>query len=134
MGINTAINPQANSISFAIPINMVRQLLPLLLEKGRVRRAALGVSVTDLSIEDAQRLGMNKRYGAFVVRVSRGGPAQQAGLKSGDLIVRVGDHAIRNSEKLRWYASLLAIGEPSDVEVQRGRQRLVLRVKPVELY
>ena len=133
VGINTAINPRANSISFAIPIAMVKQLLPALMAEGRVRRAALGISVADLSFEDAEQLGLKKRHGAYVVRLRQGGPAQLAGILPGDLIMRVAQDSVLNSEKLRWFASLLPLRVPSEVEVWRAGKRIVFQVKPAEL-
>lgn len=121
IGINTAINPEANSIGFAIPSDMVRELLPRLLKDGVIERAAIGVHVAD------------ERGGARILRVIPGGPSAAAGIQAGDLVVRVGDHDIADATMLRWRASLSKVGAPTPIHVMRNGKRLELTVVPVLL-
>lgn len=121
VGINTAINPEANSIGFAIPINMVRELLPRLLSDGVIERAAIGIHVAD------------ERTGARIVRTVPGGPAERAGLRAGDLVVEVGGHSIVDATSLRWWVSLARVGAPVDVVVLRDRARVTIPVIPALL-
>lgn len=133
VGINTAINQGANNIGFAIPVNMIVELLPQLLEKGRVDRAAIGVRVDDVSVEDQRRLELRDRKGALVVDVIRGGPAARAQVLAGDVVVELDGRAIRSPEQLRFRASLCPIGQDVPLVVMRGGKRLALVVKPAAL-
>lgn len=121
IGINTAINPEANSIGFAIPSDMVRELLPRLLKDGVIERGAIGVHVAD------------ERSGARIVRVIPGGPAEAAGIQPGDIVVRVGDHDIADATALRWRVSLSKIGSSTPLHVLRNGKRVELKVEPVLL-
>lgn len=133
VGINTAINQGANNIGFAIPVNMILELLPQLLEKGRVDRAAIGVRVDDVSAEDQERFQLADRNGALVVEVIRGGPAARAKVLTGDVVVELDGRVVRSPEQLRFRASLCPIGEDVPLVVMRGGQRLSLVVQPAPL-
>lgn len=133
VGINTAINQGANNIGFAIPINMIAELLPRLLKEGKVDRAAIGVHVDDVSPEDVARFALPDRRGAMIVRVVTGGPAHRAKMQAGDVLVEYGDHRITSPETLRWYASLSAIGKPVSAVVLRAGKRVRLSLSPVPL-
>jgi serine protease Do len=120
IGINTAIRQNANSIGFAIPINMVRELLPILLREGSVKRSALGVVVGSVVEGDpAKGRGSDKR-GAAIKMVMPGGGADRAGLSAGDVIVVFDGKAINDPNHLRWVASLGGVGKTVTVRVQRG--------------
>jgi len=83
VGINTAIIGGANNIGFAVPISLVKQILPQLKEKGRVDRGYLGVLLAPITQDMAEELKLESRKGALVAAVEKGGPAAQAGLKPG---------------------------------------------------
>ena len=110
VGMNTAIRQQANSIGFAIPINMIKELLPHLRTTGRVDRSAIGVHVASVRNEDVERLGLPRRGGALVRHVIPGGPAAAAGLRPDDVIVAFEGVEVVSPEKLRWQASLAGVG------------------------
>lgn len=133
VGINTAINQSANNIGFAIPIEMIKELLPRLLKDGRVHRAAIGVQVDDVSREDVVKGKLVDRRGAFIARVVRGGPAQLGGVQPGDILVEFDGHAIATPEQLRWRASLAPIGKEVPLAVVRAGVRHKLLVKPAPL-
>lgn len=133
VGINTAINQTANNIGFAIPVNMVRQLLPRLLKDGLVKRAAIGVQVADISPDDLRRLSLPDRMGAFVAQVVPQSPAELAGLVAGDVIVEFHKQPIRTPEDLRWYASLAPIGEEVSLSVLRSGKKKGLVIRPAPL-
>jgi len=120
VGMNTAIRRQANSIGFAIPVNMVKELLPRLIADGKIRRSAVGILVASLVADDLPRLGLKERRGAIVTRVMDGGPAAAAGLKVDDVIVRFQGHEIVGPEKLRWMASLAGVGKSATIDVIRA--------------
>jgi serine protease Do len=133
VGINTAINQGANNIGFAIPVNMIAELLPRLLRDGKVNRAAIGVRVDDVGPEDAKRLGLAGRDGALIVEVVPGGPADTGGVLPGDVVVQLDGRPIHSPEGLRFAASLARIGHATEVSVVRGGQRKTLHIKPVAL-
>ena len=112
VGINTAIRAEANSIGFAIPVNMVRDLLPRLLKDGEIKRSAVGVQVSSVLPDDVARLGLAVALGALVRVVVPGGPADVAGLE-----VERRDHGVRQQADQRPRAPALAR------ELGRYRQR-----------
>jgi serine protease Do len=119
IGINTAIRPQANSIGFAVPIDMVKELLPRLLKDGRIRRSAIGVVVSTVQAADVTRLRLPSETGALIRLVAPGGPADRAGLQPEDVIVGLGPDPIVSPERLRWIASLAGVGSKVPVRVIR---------------
>ena len=133
IGINTAINPQANTIGFAVPVNLAKEILPQLEQKGRVSRGWLGVAVQPISPDLADVMKLASQEGALVSQVTSGGPAEQAGLKRGDVIVRFGDHEIRRMRELPRAVASAAPGSEVDVVVLRNGERETRRVTVAEL-
>ncbi len=133
VGINTAIRARANSIGFAVPINMVKELLPHIIADGRVRRSAIGIEILDLAPEDATRLGLADTAGALVKRVLPGGPGDRAGLRVDDVIVAFNGEPVEAPQRLRWRASLAGIGKAVPVRVVRGKRTFDLTVTLGEL-
>jgi serine protease Do len=100
VGINTAINPQGKGIGFAIPVDALKDVLPQLLSTGKVARGRLGVAIQPIDNSLAKALGLDKPKGALVGDVELGGPAEKAGIRPGDLIIRVDQTEIGRSEEL----------------------------------
>jgi serine protease Do len=128
VGINSAINPQANTIGFAVPINMARDILPQLRAQGSVTRGWLGVTVQPVTPELADALGLPSTQGALVSQVAPDGPAAKAGIESGDVIVRFEGEEIRRMRELPWAVSRQPVGERVDVEVIRHGERKTVEV------
>ncbi|MEP7126000.1 MAG: trypsin-like peptidase domain-containing protein [Byssovorax sp.] len=133
VGINSAVRANANSIGFAIPINMVKQLLPTLLRDGKLRRSAIGVEVDPLNATDATRLHRPDHKGAWVTRVLAGGPAERAGLATDDVIVAFDGKPIEGPNELRWLASIAGVNKVATVRVARSERTFDLRVTLGEL-
>jgi serine protease Do len=133
VGMNTAIRARANSIGFAIPINMVKELLPRLLKDGHIRRSAIGVHVAPLLPEDRERLKLPDESGALVRVVVPGGPADRAGLRVDDVIVAFEGEAVPGPERLRWKASLAGVGHTATLRVIRGGRSFDIKVTLGEL-
>ena len=133
VGINTAIRAQANSIGFAIPINMVKELLPRVLKDGHIKRSAIGVHVSSLLPDDMERLKLSDQNGALVRVIVPGGPADRAGLQVDDVIQAFEGEALTGPERLRWVASLAGVGKPVTLRVVRGGRTFDLKVTLVEL-
>jgi serine protease Do len=133
VGINTAINPRANTIGFAVPINMAKEILPQLEEKGRVVRGWLGVAVQPVTPELADVMDLETQEGALVSQVSPDGPAAAAGLEPGDVIVRFGSTEIHRMRELPRVVAATAPGTKVDVVVLRDEERETKRVSLAEL-
>ncbi|MCE9679977.1 Do family serine endopeptidase DegQ [Shewanella sp. AS1] len=104
IGINTAIVAPGGGnvgIGFAIPANMVSNLVSQLIEHGEVRRGVLGVSGRDLDNELAQGFGLDTQHGGFVNEVMPDSAADKAGIKAGDIIVSINDKPIKSFQELR---------------------------------
>ncbi|MEM1350186.1 MAG: trypsin-like peptidase domain-containing protein, partial [Myxococcota bacterium] len=114
MGINTAVNAEAQGIGFAIPINMVKDILGQLKDKGRVERSWLGVFIDDVPPKMRRVIKMAKG-GALVRKVVPGGPAELARLASGDVILALGDEQVDDAAHLTWLAGHMEIGKVIDV-------------------
>lgn len=133
VGINTAIRARANNIGFAIPINMVRELVPRLLKDGRVNRSAIGIIVASVTVEDVSRLGLGARTGALVREVKAGSAGDRAGLADDDVILEFDGKPIAGPERLRWLASVAGVGSVVSVKVARGKRQFDLKLTLGEL-
>ena len=120
VGINAAVRANANSIGFAIPVNMVKQLLPMLLKDGKIRRSQLGLSVDPLNGLEAGRLHRPDRKGAWVKSVLPGGPAELAGIAPDDVVVAFEGKTVDGPNELRWLASIAGVGKVVKVKIARG--------------
>jgi serine protease Do len=129
VGINTAIRAQANNIGFAIPINMVKELLPRLIRDGTIERSAIGIRVAAPMPSDVERLGLEHRHGALVLDVIPGGPGDKAGIAKDDLVVGFQSEKVADPERLRWLASLAGVKNQVTVTVKRGKRTLKLSVR-----
>ena len=129
VGINSAISARAQGIGFAIPVNMIKTILPQLVDGGRVARSWLGVQIAPVSADLAQALGAKKTNGAAVVEVVPGGPAQLGGLREEDIIMKFDGKPIERHDDLPWLASTAGIGKTVDLEVLRGGKPTTLSVK-----
>ncbi|WP_338046347.1 S1C family serine protease [Polyangium spumosum] len=133
VGINAAVRANANNIGFAIPINMVKQLLPTLLRDGKIRRSALGVFVDALNPIEASRLRRPDRKGAWVQRVIAGGPADRAGLSPDDVIVSFDGKPVSDPNELRWLASIAGVNKTVTLRIARLERVFDVRVTLGEL-
>jgi serine protease Do len=129
VGMNTAIRRAANNIGFAIPVNMIKELLPRLLADGTVKRSAIGVVVAPLMPEDRERLKLPEESGVLVSVVVPGGPAEKAGLVVDDVILSFQGEALPSPDRLRWVASLAGVGKTVTLRVARGGRLFDLQLK-----
>ena len=133
VGINTAIRREANSIGFAIPINMVKVLLPILVSEGKITRSAIGISVRDLDAAAAEHLNRPDTKGALIVSVLPGSGADRAGLRPDDVVVGFDGTPVDGPNALRWLASLAGVGKSVTVKVVRGSRTFDAKVVLGEL-
>lgn len=127
VGINSMIFSRSggfDGLSFAIPSSVVRNVVQQLKEKGVVSRAWLGVYIQEVDKSLATSFGLSKPEGALIVEVARGGPADEAGILPGDIILALNHKPILYSGDLPHQIGLLAPGTRSDVLlVRHGKQQ-----------
>jgi serine protease Do len=136
VGINTAIlSPSGGNdgIGFAVPIDMARSVMERLINGGKVTRGYIGIFPQDLTPELAEAFNLSGQSGALVGGVMDGKPAELAGIKSGDVIVQVGDKKISNANELRLLVSQLAPGTRAEVKLIRGGHEKTVSVTVAEL-
>jgi serine protease Do len=132
VGINTAIFSQGGGnigIGFAIPVDLVKNLVPELETKGTVTRGWLGVSIQPLTPELARSFGLSKDEGALVGDVVAQGPAEKAGIKRGDVIVRYDGKKVDESSSLPALVAATPIGKTVPVEVMRDGKTKTINVE-----
>ena len=118
IGINTAIvGPTYQGISFAIPSDMVREVYDQLVRSGKVARGWLGVSMKDLSAQEAERRGVS---GVLVTRVLPDSPAAEAGIEPGDVITKFNGKPVNGAADLGLAVAWFKIGGKATVTVKRG--------------
>ncbi|MCJ7543708.1 MAG: Do family serine endopeptidase [Phycisphaerae bacterium] len=116
-------------IGFAVPSNMAKSVMAQLIETGKVTRGYLGVYIQDIDSQGlAESLGLPDRHGALVVDVKADSPAGQAGLKTGDVIVRIGDESVPDSQELRYAAARIQPGTVVRVDYYRDKKKHSLDV------
>ena len=136
VGINTAIFSRSGGnigIGFAIPINLVKELLPQLRGKGKVTRGYLGVLIQKVTPEIADSLGMDRGRGALVANVSKDGPAEKAGVKVGDVIIEFDGKEIKDSGDLPIIVARTPVDRKVRMKVLRDKKELQLTVSVGEL-
>lgn len=100
IGINTAIVAAGQGIGFAIPSSMAQDIIDQLRTEQKVRRGWLGVTIQNIDADTARALGLDKPEGALVADVTRGDPAEKAGIRAGDVIIAINDMPVENSSDL----------------------------------
>ncbi|MCB2188112.1 MAG: DegQ family serine endoprotease [Deltaproteobacteria bacterium] len=133
VGINTAIVAQGQGIGFAIPVNIVRSVMEQLKTKGRVVRGWLGVMIQPVTSDLAKKFGLEGTAGALVADVVANGPAAQAGMKRGDVVVKFDGKKVADWHYLPRLVALTPVGKSVEVEVIRGGEKTTLDVKLGEL-
>lgn len=128
VGINTAIasnTGQYTGYSFAVPVNIVKKVAADLLEFGSVQRAYLGVSIRDMDQKLADETNLNQIRGVYVNGISDGGAAQNAGMKAGDVIVKVGTIEVNNVPQLQEQIGKFRPGNKVPVTILRNGEEKV---------
>ncbi|WP_206606566.1 DegQ family serine endoprotease [Steroidobacter cummioxidans] len=136
VGINSMIFSQNGGymgISFAIPIEVAMHVHDQLIQTGHVVRGRIGVMVQNVDGELAQPFGLDRPRGALVSAVENGSPAARAGVKPGDVILKVDDHAIDQSNQLSSFISQRHPGDETTLTVWRAKQEQQLQVRVAEL-
>jgi len=111
VGINTAIDTRGQGIGFAISINSAKPVLDDLIQRGKVVRPFLGVSVSDITPNVRTRLGLTTSEGAVIAAVQSRGPADQAGLRAGDVITAINGKTVKD---LKGLLQTIRLNKPGD--------------------
>jgi S1-C subfamily serine protease len=133
IGVNTAILGERNAgIGFAIPIDRARRIAEDLIQHGEVREGYTGLEVEDLpAAQDGA--GRKAARGVAVAAVEPGSPAAAAGFRRGDVVEAVDGQPVASAEEYRFRVRDLPIGGAARVEVLRGKERVELSLRAVDL-
>lgn len=131
VGINTAIVSQTGAYagySFAVPVNIVKRIVDDLMDFGSVRRAVLGVVMSPITQEIADKLKLSSLNGVYIVEVSPGSAAEQAGVKKEDVLVKIDSVQVTNASSVQEMVSGFYPGDKATLTVIRGGKEKELEV------
>lgn len=131
IGVNTAILSPAGAnvgIGFAVPSSMAASVMDQLITHGKVERGRLGIGIQDLTPDLAEALKLGDLRGALIANVERGSAADEAGLKSGDVVVATDGRAVHGATDLRNRIGLTPAGRTIRLTVKRGDDEMVIAV------
>jgi serine protease Do len=120
VGINTAMNAQAQGIGFAIPVNIAKVIAPLLRQYGHAPRSWLGLYPQTMTTQLRKAFGIGDGKGALVADVVADSPADRAGLKTGDVILELDGKPIRRADDLQWLVGMRPAGTRVMLTLARG--------------
>jgi len=132
IGVNAAIIGGANTIGFAIPIAVVKQILPQLEKTGRVARGFLGVQPQPITQDMVDTLGLKSTQGALIADVVKGSPADKAGTKPGDVVVALNGRPVTDANQLTRDVGAIPPGQTVRLEVARDGKTRQIEVKLAE--
>ena len=131
IGINSAIATPTGSYagySFAIPANLVNKVVKDMIDFGIVQRGFLGVNIREIDDEMAKDLKLENIEGAYIAEVNKASAAEEGGLKRGDVIIKVGDAAIRNTADLQEHVARYRPGDKVKLDVYRDGKTIIKEI------
>ncbi len=131
LGINSAIYSQTGGsvgIGFAIPVSTAKTVLDSIVKHGQVVRGWIGIESQDITPELAQSFGLGRSSGAIIAGVVRGGPADRAGMRPGDILVAVGGKAVASTSDMLKLIAALEPGEKAPLRILRKNREATLDV------
>ena len=129
LGINTAIYSRSGGslgIGFAIPVSLAKQVLDDIVSKGAVTRGYIGVEPKDLTRELASTMGMNEQQGILIAGVIRNGPADNAGVRPGDVLLAINGSGVADTSSMLNRVAQLTPGSKATLKILRNRQETEL--------
>jgi serine protease Do len=136
IGINTAIFSKSGGyqgIGFAVPSNMARLVMDQLIQKGKVTRGWLGVTIQEITPELSQKFGLKTAKGALIGDVAKGSPAEKSGLKRGDIILEFNGKKVSDVGNLRNMVAQSKVGVQIPLIIIRAGKEYALTVTTSEL-
>lgn len=127
IGINTAMNPNGQGLGFSIPINMARRMISDMQQFGEVQQSWLGVAVQDVTQNLTGYLGLDSPNGALVQKILRNTPAERAGLKTGDVILKINGSEIKDRDQLIYRVQEIPVGAEITLEIIREGKTIELK-------
>ncbi len=131
VGVNTAIFSRSGGnlgIGFAIPVSIVRQVMEQIIAHGAVTRGWVGIEVQEITPEIAESFNLRTTEGALIAGVLRGGPADRAGIRPGDILVAVEGKPVRDSSSLLNLIAALPPGKVAQLNLIRDKTQMGLPV------
>ena len=136
VGINSQIYSRTGGyqgVSFAIPIDVAMDVKNQLVTTGHVQRGRIGVTIQEVNQPLADSFRLSRPRGALVSQVESGGPAEDAGLKPGDVILAVNGHDIERSSELPPLVAAIKPGQQATLTIWRDKSEKTVRIKIAEL-
>lgn len=140
IGMNSAIIRGAEGIGFAIPIATAQRVANQIVETGRAEHPYLGIQMAELTPELQAEINrssagfkVNQDQGVVVIAVQQGSPANQAGLRPGDIIANINGNAIQTSQQVQKQVEATPVGDTLEMAINRNGQTQTVRVKPAPL-
>jgi 2-alkenal reductase len=138
IGINTLVvrdtpgGDQAEGLGFAVPSNTVRSVAEQLIARGRIEYPFIGISYTEVTPQLAAEMNLNSKSGVVVTQITPGSPAQNAGLRARDVVVKINNDQINENNSLRSLLFKYRVGDTVTLTVERGGQTLQMQVTLVK--
>jgi serine protease Do len=129
IGINTIKASQAESIGFAIPINIAKPIVDSIVEKGRFEKPYLGIDGIDKEMAKLMNINVNVDSGIYVAQVEENSPAYKAGIRPKDIITELAGQRVESMAKLRQVLYNLDIGQNVEVKILRAGRRLTRQLR-----
>lgn len=133
VGINNAIVRGAQSMGFAVPINMAKQIMDDLIKHGEVKRGWMGVLVQTITPAFAETYRIPTGEGAVISDIVRGSPAEKAGFRRGDVVVGIDGKKVKSSQDVVLYVRNKLMGETVSLEIYRDGRKETIKVKLGEI-
>lgn len=131
IGVNTAIATETGysaGFGFAIPINLAKKIMSDLIRKGRVERGYLGIGMQNIDEKKARALNLNKPTGVFISQVIKGEPAEKAGVRTKDVLLKVDGQRVNKSNQVQAIIAKKNPGDMVKLELLRDGEKISLNV------
>ncbi|MFH1004807.1 MAG: Do family serine endopeptidase [Bacteroidota bacterium] len=131
IGINSAIASNTGSYtgySFAVPVNIVKKVVNDLIEFGSVQRAFLGISISNIDSKLVEEKKLSTTKGVYIMGITENGGAAEAGMREGDIVIKVGDAEVNNISELQEQISRFRPGDKINVTIKRDGDEKILAV------